>query len=214
MRETVQMPKDPYAWSAKLYDSVVEPFAKKLRAIGDDLFYPDPGMTVLDIGCGTGTHLEIYQKAGCRVFGIDLSPSMVEISRKKLDGRGEIYLGDASHLPFADEAFDFVVSSITIHEMPAEVRSAVMKETKRVLKMSGRYLIIDYHVGETLFPQIIFHRTVTLFFEILAGREHYQNYREFMNNGGLQPYIDECGYSIDKQKTIDAGEMVFYLLQK
>ena len=205
---------DPYAWSAKLYDFVVEPFAKKLRTIGDELFFPDPGMTVLDIGCGTGTHLEIYQKAGCQVFGIDLSPAMVEICRKKLDGSGEIHLGDASRLPFADEAFDFVISSITIHEMPAEVRTAVMKEARRVLKRSGRYLIIDYHVGETAFPRIIFHRTVTVFFEILAGRDHYKNYREFMRNGGLQTYIDECGYLIDSKKTIDAGEMVFYLLRK
>jgi demethylmenaquinone methyltransferase/2-methoxy-6-polyprenyl-1,4-benzoquinol methylase len=208
------MVKDPYARSAKIYDFVVEPFAKKLRSIGDDLFFPDPGMAVLDIGCGTGTHLEIYRTAGCEVFGIDLSPAMVEICRRKLDRRGEIYLGDASNLPFADEAFDFVLSSITIHEMPSGIRSAVMKEAKRVMKSSGRYLIIDYHVGQPEFPQIIFYRMVTVFFEILAGREHYKNYREFMSNGGLQPYINGCGYLIDDKKTIDAGEMVFYLLRK
>lgn len=208
------MIKDSYAWSAKLYDIIVEPFVKKLRSVGDELFFPEKGMTLLDIGCGTGTHLEIYRKAGCKVFGIDLSPAMVEICKSKLHGRGEIHLGDAANLPFPDEAFDFVLSSISIHEMPAVVRSAVMKEAKRVLKMSGRFLIIDYHVGETQFPQILYHRTVSIIFEILAGREHYKNYREFMTNDGLQPYLDECGYLIDKKRTIDGGEMVFYLLRK
>ena len=208
------MVKDPYAWSAKLYDNFLESFTNKVKSVADELFIPEKGITVLDIGCGTGSLLKIYRKAGCNVTGIDSSPAMLEICKSKLEGHDEIHLGDASNLPFPDEAFDFVLSVITIHEMPAKVRSEVMKEVKRVLKRSGRYLICDYNVGKTQFPQILYHRAESIFFEILAGREHFKNYREFMANNGLQPYIDECNFLIDKERTIDAGEMVFYLLRK
>ena len=75
-----------------------------------------PDDIVADIGCGTGTNLQSYKKDGCQVFGIDRSPAMVKICRNKLDAIGEIHLGDGANLPFADEVFDFVLSSITCRD--------------------------------------------------------------------------------------------------
>jgi hypothetical protein len=88
-----------------------------------------------------------------------------------------------------------------------------MKEAKRVLKKCGRFIIYDYNVGETKFSKIIFKRAESIFFEILAGREHFKNYREYMAKG-LQPYIEESGFIIEKEKIVDPGEMVFFLLKK
>ena len=207
------MNKDPYAWCAKLYDYFLESTTIKVKSVADELFIAEPGMNILDIGCGTGSLLKLYQEARCKVTGIDSSPSMLNICESKLDGIGEIHLGNASILPFSDESFDLALSVITIHEMPPSVRSSVMKEAKRVLKRSGRYLIYDYNVGKTKFPKIIFKRAESIFYEILAGREHFKNYREYMANG-LKPYIKECGFIIEKEKIVDPGEMVFFLLKK
>ncbi len=207
------MKKDPYAWCAKLYDNFLESTTNKVKSVADELFVTEPGMNILDIGCGTGSLLKLYQEARCKVTGIDSSPSMLNICERKLDGLGEIHFGNASNLPFSDESFDLVLSVITIHEMSPEVRSSVMKEAKRVLKKSGRFIIYDYNVGKTKFPQIILHRAESIFFEILAGREHFKNYREYMAKG-LQPYIKDCGLIIEKEKTVDAGEMIFFLLKK
>ena len=75
-------------------------------------------------------------------------------------------------------------------------------------------MICDYNVGETQFPKIILKRAESIIYEILAGREHFRNYREFMANNGLYPYIDRCGFVIEVEKTVDAGETVFCLLRK
>ena len=55
--------------------------------------YQAPGKHLLDLCCGTGSHLEIYQKFGYVVEGVDVNESMVDLARKKL-GDGAIHLGD------------------------------------------------------------------------------------------------------------------------
>jgi len=207
------MNKDPYAWCAKRYDNFLESTTNKVKLAADKMFAAIPGMDILDIGCGTGSLLKLYQETGCKVTGIDSSPSMLNICKSKLDGLGELHLGDASNLPFLDESFDLVLSVITIHEMPPAVRSSVMKEAKRVLKRNGRYIIYDYNVGKIKFPQIILKRAESIIYEILAGREHFKNYREYMAKG-LQPYIRGCGFRIEEEKIVDPGEMTFFLLRK
>lgn len=207
------MNKDPYAWCAKRYDNFLESTTNRVKLRADDFFVAEPGMNILDIGCGTGSLLKLYREDGCKVTGIDSSPSMLKICESKLDGLGEIHLGNASNLPFSDESFDLVLSILTIHEMSPVVRFSVMKEAKRVLKKSGRYIIYEYNVGEIKFPQIIFKRAESLFFEILAGREHFKNYREYMAKG-LQPYIKECGFIIEKEKIVDPGENTLIMLKK
>ncbi|GAF88483.1 unnamed protein product, partial [marine sediment metagenome] len=78
------MKVDPYKKNAKLYDTFIGPLTSGLRALGMKMFPPREGMAVLDVGCGTGIHLELYQKAGCNVYGIDQSPSMLQVARNRL----------------------------------------------------------------------------------------------------------------------------------
>ena len=141
------MKKDPYQNIVKWYDKFFEPFNRGLRAIGVKMFPPWKGMAVLDVGCGAGVHLEIYQKAGCDVFGIDMSPGMLQAARTRLGEDAELCLGDASKMPYPDEKFDLIMMTMVLHEMPPAVRSAVIDESKRTLKQNGRILLIDYHPG-------------------------------------------------------------------
>ena len=69
---------------------------------------------------------------------MDLSPSMVDLARKKLGDRADLRLGDAAEMPFADNSFDLVLSFLTLHEMPPAVRTPVMKEIVRVAGTDGR----------------------------------------------------------------------------
>ena len=206
------MSGDPYAKSARWYDSFVEPFARKLRMIGMKMFPVQEGMSVLDVGCGTGTHLGIYKKAGCEVFGIDSSSAMLDIAQAKLGERAELCLGDASQMPFPDESFDLILVIFVLHEMPAPIRSLVISEIKRVMRKSGRLLIMDYHPGSTRFPKGWFYKIVSIVFEILAGGEHYKNYREFMANRGLPPLIVENRFLVDKKRIISVAPVGLYLL--
>jgi ubiquinone/menaquinone biosynthesis C-methylase UbiE len=204
------MSKSAYVKSAEWYDILIEPLIRTVRKTGLAMFPPHRGMSVLDIGCGTGTHLGLYQKAGCKAFGIDLSPAMLSVARKK---PGDFTLGDASRMPFPDESFDLVTAMLMFHEMPAALRSPVLSEAKRVVKKSGRFLAIDYHPGPIRFPEGWFPKALITSIESLTGGEHFRNYRDFMANTGLVPLIAENGLLVDKQKIVGGGTIGLYLLR-
>ena len=59
--------KDAYRNIAWIYDRLFENLNRGLRLAGIRMFRPSKGMNVLDVGCGTGTHLELYQRYKCNL---------------------------------------------------------------------------------------------------------------------------------------------------
>ena len=207
------MSRDPYKNIAKKYDRYVEPSIDTLRQIGMKMYTPKEGIHVLDVGCGTGTNLMLYNEAGCNVFGIDLSPTMVEIAQKKLENRADIRLGDASKMPYSDDSFDLVTAFFILHEMPSQIRPAVISEMTRVVKHGGRILLIDYHLGPIRFPKGWVFKAIILFFEIMAGREHFMNYRDFLARNCLQNLIFTKNLRILNEKIVGGGNIALFLLK-
>ena len=206
------MRMDPYKRVAKFYDALFEPLNKGLRAIGMKMYPAEEGILVLDVGCGTGIHLERYQKAGCRVHGIDLSPSMLEIARDRLGAGVNLHLGDASKMPYPDGNFDLIIMSTVLHEMPPTVRSAVIDESKRTLKDDDRLLLIDFHPGPVKPIKGWINKTVITVAEVAAGGEHFRNYRHFIKNKGLPALISAHGLSVAQEKIVGGGSMAIFLL--
>ena len=204
--------KDPYKRFAGSYDTIFEPLNSGLRSIGLKMLPPNPGMKVLDIGCGTGAHLKLYQKAGCEIYGIDTSPSMFEQAKQKLGEDANLHFGDASKMPYPDSQFDLITSSTVLHEMPPEVRSNVLGEAKRVLKKNGHILLIDFHTGPFKPLKGWFYKSIITIAEISAGREHFRNYRQFMKTGGLSTLIEKHRLIVVKEKILSGGNMVICLL--
>jgi ubiquinone/menaquinone biosynthesis C-methylase UbiE len=66
--------------------------------------------TVLDVGCGTGWFTRRAESAAAHVVGLDIDPASLDFARRKAAGRAEYLTGDATCLPFADAAFDKVMS--------------------------------------------------------------------------------------------------------
>ncbi|HYD06126.1 MAG TPA: class I SAM-dependent methyltransferase [Reyranella sp.] len=101
----------------------------------------------LDVGCGTGRLLAFLHDAwpGMRWTGLDLSPPYLAEARRLIGRTARVKLieGAAEKLPFEDESLDLVVSSFLMHELPADVRLAVLKEMARVLRPDGLVVIID-----------------------------------------------------------------------
>jgi ubiquinone/menaquinone biosynthesis C-methylase UbiE len=207
------MSKGAYAKSARWYDLVIEPLVTTLRMTGLTLFPPAAGLSVLDIGCGTGTHLSIYRQAGCRVYGIDLSPAMLAVAQSKLAEEAGLCLGDGSRMPFTGESFDLITAMLAFHEMPALTRYPIISEARRVMKKDGRFLVIDYRPGPVRFPAGWLYRAVITGVEFLAGGEHFSNYRTFMSNAGLVPLLDRSGLVVDGQKIVGGGAIGLYLLR-
>lgn len=208
------MNPDPYRKSAEKYDTFVEPLINALRQIGMKVYPPSEGMYVLDIGCGTGTNLCLYHEAGCRVFGIDSSPAMLERAKKKLGDRAELLQEDASEINYPDGFFDLVTGTLTFHEMHRQIRSHVANEMVRVLKQNGRILLIDYHPGPIHFPKGWMYKAVIYFFEIAAGLEHFKNFRDFLSNKGIPELIASHKLTMEKSKIVSGGNLGVYLFCK
>ena len=194
------MSSDRYKKIAKKYDRYVEPSIASLRQIGMKMYKPKEGMQVLDVGCGTGTDLMLCHEAGCKASGIDLSPAMVETAQEKLGNFAEIRLGDASKMPYPDNSFDLVTGFFILHEMPNQIRPAVIREMARVLKQDGRILLIDYYLGLIRFPKGWMYKIIILFLEIMAGREHFMNYRDFLSRNCPQDLIFKKNLRVSKER--------------
>ena len=205
--------KDQYKNIAKLYDRIFEPMNSGLRKIGMKMYPVKAGMEVLDIGCGTGAHLKLYQNEKCHVFGIDLSEAMLKVAEKKLGNNADLKLCDASNTPYSDNRFDLILSSTVLHEMSQQVRVDVFNEARRILKEDGRLLLIDFHTGPIRKFKGIYSKIIITISEILAGHEHYKNYRHFMNNGGLPGLIEPYGFEIEDQKIVSGGNFGIFLLR-
>lgn len=101
------------------------------------------GGTVLEIGCGRGTGIELILQlfGAAHVCGIDLDPLQIERAWKQLqvkhDGRFMLMEGDAQELPFADASFDAVFDFGALHHVPDWQRG--VSEIRRVLKPGGKF---------------------------------------------------------------------------
>ena len=207
------MKKDPYRHFAQRYDSLFQPMNSGLIAIGMKLNPPQAGMHILDVGCGTGTQLAMYQQTGCVVTGIDKSPSMLQVAKQKLGNTAVIQKADATQMPFADNSFDLVTATLVIHEMAPAVRDEVIAEIKRVMKENGRILFTDFHPGPLRFPKGWTSKIFITISEILAGRDHFRHYRHFMAQQGMPPLVAKHGLTIEEQKIVSGGNMGIFLLR-
>lgn len=87
-----------------------------------DLAFPTaPEGTVLDLGCGTGTHSVRLARRGYDVVAVDLSLHGVRATRERFrreDLKGQFLVADAEHLPFKTGSIDVLWSSLLLHHFP------------------------------------------------------------------------------------------------
>lgn len=81
---------------------------------------------ILEVGCGTGIHLEIFREKGPDVFGVDVSPEMLRLARRRLGRGAHLCLGEAENLPFRAKSFD-AVTLITTLEFISNPKRAVQE---------------------------------------------------------------------------------------
>jgi len=135
----------------------------------------DPsGLRVLDVGTGAGATALAFAARGAQVVALDLTPAMLETTRRQAEERGisslETRLGDAAELPFADASFDFVTCRVCAHHF-GRPRQAV-GEMARVLRPGGRILLID-----SISPEDPAQDTFLNAIELLRDPSHVRNYR-------------------------------------
>ena len=102
------------------------------------------GLSVLDIGCGTGRHALWLAAAGARVTGVDFSEGMLAAARQKPEATGIRFLSHDLHLPLPfQEEFDLVVSGLVLEHI--RDLAHFFREARRVLRPGGRAVISAMH---------------------------------------------------------------------
>lgn len=99
---------------------------------------------VLDVACGTGLNFP-YLPEDTDVTGVDLSPAMLTRARERASALGidaDLCQVDAVALPFAEESFDTVISSLSTCTFSEPV--AVLREMDRVCRSGGRILLLEH----------------------------------------------------------------------
>jgi ubiquinone/menaquinone biosynthesis C-methylase UbiE len=135
--------------ASRVYDVVARRLVRGLyRRIVDDLVEAVPECAdLLDVGTGPGVLLmELAgRRPDLRLTGVDLSADMVTTAQRNVRGFGErvsVRVGDVVDLPFRDDVFDVVVTSLSMHhwDHPADA----VPELARVLRPRGRLFVYDF----------------------------------------------------------------------
>jgi arsenite methyltransferase len=106
--------------------------------------------TVLDAACGLGESTRfLAREYGCRVFGVDLSRTLVHAAASAHDGEDAYYLvGDGEHLPLEHDSFTASISECSMCLMPESRRG--LREIFRALRPGGRMGLADITISGPL----------------------------------------------------------------
>lgn len=140
-----------YRWLTRFYDPVValttreKVFKRKLL----DQITSTNAEHVLDLACGTGTLARMIklENPATTVHGLDGDPEILELARRKSHNGGQdvhFDQGMSFAMPYPDDTFDIVVSSLFFHHLSAINKQRTLAEVQRVLKAGGRFLVCDW----------------------------------------------------------------------
>jgi ubiquinone/menaquinone biosynthesis C-methylase UbiE len=119
-----------------------------------------PGMRVMDLGCGTGTLAIMAKRAqpNAELVGLDADPEMLKMAYTKKDQENldvKFDVGFTNDLPYPDASFDCVLSSIMIHHLKTPDKEKTAREIYRVLKPGGQLHVIDFGKPSTFYGKLL-----------------------------------------------------------
>ncbi|MDP8962800.1 MAG: class I SAM-dependent methyltransferase [Cyanobacteriota bacterium] len=99
---------------------------------------------ILDLCCGSGQATRFLVQYSQNVTGLDISPVSLERAQRNVP-QAKYVEALAEEMPFSDNQFDFVHTSVAMHEMkPIQLRQ-ILKEVYRVIKPGGVFALVDFH---------------------------------------------------------------------
>jgi ArsR family transcriptional regulator len=191
----------------QFFNTVAEDWDRRSREIlgGFDLAatvcdaMPECGVAA-DLGCGTGGVMQAMLQKAETVIGVDGSPKMLELARRRFadeSGRVSLRIGDLSHLPLRDGEAAFVSLNMVLHHIsrPAEV----LREIRRVLAPAGLLLLTDFdsHEDERM-------------------RSEYGDLRLGFERNALCAFLDNAGFLVrdTKRAALERGLVLHCILSE
>lgn len=182
---------------------------------------------VLDVATGTADLL----LAICRhlpnltyAAGIDLAPDMLRIARNKIARAGcaaEVMLGDAHHLPYADENFDAVTVAFGIRNMANRLRA--LAEMHRVLEPGGTLAVLEFSLPKSQKLQLIylsyFRHLLPVIGWLISGDSYAYRYlndsvEAFPSGKQFIALLHRVGFTEVSKRPLTFGVATLYLARK
>ena len=147
-------------YAAAEIDSLPASVTESFCGVGDPFSpgQPQPGRTVLDLGCGAGFGTLLASRRvgpSGRAIGVDMTPEMIAKARRNVDRLGlsnvELVLGAAERLPLPDASVDLVISNGVFNLCTDKPRA--LAEVFRVLKPGGRLQMADILLETHVTPE-------------------------------------------------------------
>lgn len=192
MKNDKYIPALSYDWLTPFYDPVVRLTTREKtfkKALVEQARIK-AAYRVLDLACGSGTLTVLLKKFApqAEVVGLDGDSQILEIADTKARKAGvEIRFekGMSFDLPFDNESFDRVVSSLFFHHLTRENKLKTLREARRILKPNG-----EFHVADWGLPASWVTKFGSYFIQMLDGFETTAD----SFKGFLPKFIKETGF--------------------
>ncbi|MFT7667378.1 MAG: 2-polyprenyl-3-methyl-5-hydroxy-6-metoxy-1,4-benzoquinol methylase [Planctomycetota bacterium] len=173
-------------------DLIRKTFERRWSAL--QRFFPEPGRA-LDVGCATGSFLQLLRMQGWEVTGLEPSLPIALCAREQLGAEVVLNLTlEAAKLP--EKSFDIVTLWDVLEHLP-DPKAALIK-VRRMLRPSGRLVIETQNIR-------------SLFARALGRRWHHFKHREHLTHfhkDTLTRVLDEAGFQLIELRSRDAGKYV------
>jgi len=142
---------------SRLYDLFIARLEKKYRRKGLKMLAIEDGDKILEVGFGTGDALvQMAERVGAdgKIVGVDISPRMHEIARKKLRARGlekrvELFCEDGAGFEYQNSYFTGVFICFTLELFTREDMRRIIGNCRQLLKPGGRICLVTISRGRT-----------------------------------------------------------------
>lgn len=156
-----------------------------------------PETRVLDLCCGSGQATQFLVQRSRQVTGLDASPFSIQRARHNVP-QAEYVEAFAEAMPFPDNQFDLVHTSVALHEMEPQQLQKIIQEVHRVLKSGGCFALVDFHAP----TNPLFVPGLYLFLALFETETAWQ-----LIQTDLAKTLTEAGFTILSQKLYAGGSL-------
>ncbi len=182
---------------------------KKIKALAIKELKIKPHSKVLDLCCGTGDLGAIIKKLEptCDVIGIDFSPQMLEIARKK-NPNITYWEADATNLKFEKNSFDYIVMGFGLRNIPE--KNKAIEQIYKTLKVNGIFLHLDY--GKQNLYSKIYDNTILFLSKIFRKNSKPYKYLVLSKKSFLEPEELIELFKFNKLKYVTHKNILFEII--
>lgn len=193
---------------------------RRWRRVVVDAVNAKPGQRVLDVAAGTGTSSEPFADAGVSVVACDFSVGMLKVGKRRRPDI-DFIAGDATNLPFADNAFDATTISFGLRNV-SEPKKA-LEEMMRVTKPGGTLVIAEFSqptipLWRTMYTEYLMRALPAIATKVSSNPDAYvylaESIRAWPDQDHLSQWLKDAGWHEVEYRNLSGGIVAVHRARK